>query len=276
VSSRPPKTNAKKRNFHPTDVGTLPKGVAAALVETEARYKPATIPNLKARNVRQRILMKKLHRRDHDILFVVGPAGVGKTYVPSIHAITLLEAGEIDKIIICRPTVKNGEEDYGYLPGTLLEKLTPWLTPILDALEECYTPQQIERMLEDKTIEVAPLAFMRGRTLKNCFVILDEAQNATVDQMKMVLTRPGDNSFFLIAGDTKQTDLTHGQSGLADFLRRHERHRPSVTTAQIDEFVLSADPEPIRERIGVVTFLVEDIVRHPVIGQVLDYYGEGE
>lgn len=153
-----------------------------------------------------------------ELVFGVGPAGTGKTYLAVAYAATLLERGEINRIILSRPAVEAGER-LGFLPGDMKEKVDPYLRPLYDALYDMMQPEIVERCLESQTIEVAPLAFMRGRTLSNAVVILDEAQNTTTQQMKMFLTRLGENSKMIVTGDPSQIDLPNGvRSGLVEAL----------------------------------------------------------
>ena len=154
--------------------------------------------------------------RTHHLIFSTGPAGTGKTFLAVAQAVGMMQAGEIDRLILCRPAVEAGEH-LGFLPGNMQEKIDPYLRPIYDALHEMLPPEQIARRLADGTIEIAPLAFMRGRTLSNAMVILDEAQNTTPTQMKMALTRIGEGSRMIVTGDLSQTDLPNGiKSGLRD------------------------------------------------------------
>ena len=154
--------------------------------------------------------------RTHHLIFSTGPAGTGKTFLAVAQAVGMMQAGEIDRLILCRPAVEAGEH-LGFLPGNMQEKIDPYLRPIYDALHEMLPPEQIARRLADGTIEIAPLAFMRGRTLSNAMVILDEAQNTTPTQMKMALTRIGEDSHMIVTGDLSQTDLPNGiKSGLRD------------------------------------------------------------
>lgn len=154
--------------------------------------------------------------RTHHLIFSTGPAGTGKTFLAVAQAVGMMQAGEIDRLILCRPAVEAGEH-LGFLPGNMQEKIDPYLRPIYDALHKMLPPEQIARRLADGTIEIAPLAFMRGRTLSNAMVILDEAQNTTPTQMKMALTRIGEGSRMIVTGDLSQTDLPNGiKSGLRD------------------------------------------------------------
>lgn len=152
----------------------------------------------------------------NNVIFASGPAGTGKTFLAVAKAVEMIEHGVVDKIVLCRPAVEAGES-LGFLPGTMQEKVDPYLRPIYDALHQMMDPAQIAQRLADDSIEIAPLAFMRGRTLSHAVIILDEAQNTTKTQMKMVLTRIGENSRMIVTGDLTQTDIPAGEkSGLAD------------------------------------------------------------
>ena len=187
---------------------------------------------------------------DHDISFGIGPAGTGKTYLSVAFALAALVANEVDRIILCRPAVEAGES-LGFLPGDLKEKVDPYLRPLYDALYDMMPSQKFDRMLASGEIEIAPLAFMRGRTLTNAFVIIDEAQNTTPVQMKMVLTRLGEDSRMIITGDLSQIDLPSGQlSGLSDAVNRLE----------------------MVKGIGIIRLSAKDVVRHPVVARILKAY----
>ena len=188
--------------------------------------------------------------RENDIMFAVGPAGTGKTYLGVALAVRALLDKQIRRIILTRPAVEAGER-LGFLPGTLEEKVDPYLRPLYDALHDMIEPDKLERFMTDGTIEIAPLAFMRGRTLSGSFIILDEAQNTTPEQMKMFLTRMGFDSKAVITGDITQTDLPRGQrSGLRDALE------------------LVADIRGI----GIVEFSDADVVRHPLVAALIRAY----
>jgi phosphate starvation-inducible protein PhoH and related proteins len=186
----------------------------------------------------------------HELVFGIGPAGTGKTYLAVAQAVSLLERGEVDRIVLSRPAVEAGER-LGFLPGDMREKVDPYLRPLYDALYDMLPPERVERGLESGVIEIAPLAFMRGRTLFNSVVILDEAQNATAMQMKMFLTRLGENSRMVVCGDVTQIDLPTGQnSGLIEATR------------------LLADVEGI----AVCRFGEADVVRHELVGRIVRAY----
>lgn len=186
--------------------------------------------------------------RDHSLVFAVGPAGTGKTYLAVATAVEALLSGEIKKIILVRPAVEAGES-LGYLPGDLHDKINPYLRPLLDALYEMIDYDQVQRYMERDTIEVIPLAYMRGRTLNDAFIILDEAQNTTVPQMKMFLTRMGQGSKIVVSGDKTQIDLPpHTRSGLSDALTRL-KNIDGIADVRLSE------SDIVRHR------LVQDIVR---------------
>ncbi len=186
-----------------------------ALKETHLDIK-AKSKKITARNPKQAEYLEAIHK--NHLVFGLGPAGTGKTFLAVAQAVHMMAAGEIDRLILCRPAVEAGER-LGFLPGTMQEKIDPYLRPIYDALHDMLPPEQMARRLSDGTIEIAPLAFMRGRTLSSAMVILDEAQNTTVAQMKMILTRIGEGSRMIVTGDLTQTDLPGGiKSGLRDAL----------------------------------------------------------
>jgi phosphate starvation-inducible PhoH-like protein len=190
--------------------------------------------------------------RSNDIVFAVGPAGTGKTYLAMAFAVRALLDKQVRRIILTRPAVEAGER-LGFLPGTLEEKVDPYLRPLYDALHDMIDAERLERFLADGTVEVAPLAFMRGRTLNDSFIVLDEAQNTTPEQMKMFLTRMGFGSKAVITGDITQTDLPRGQkSGLRDALELVEGIRG----------------------ISRVQFTDQDVVRHPLVAALIRAYDQ--
>jgi phosphate starvation-inducible PhoH-like protein len=192
--------------------------------------------------------------REHDIVVGIGPAGTGKTYLAMAMAVETLERKECSRIILARPAVEAGEK-LGFLPGDLLEKVNPYLRPLYDALYDMVEMEKAQRLIERGAIEVAPLAFMRGRTLNDSFIILDEAQNATVEQMKMFLTRLGFYSKAVITGDITQVDLPHGkESGLV-----HVQH------------ILQGI-----EGIAFIYFSERDVVRHPLVQEIIKAYDRYE
>lgn len=207
---------------------------------------------IKAKTTNLKILVKECEKKD--MVFAIGPAGTGKTYTSVALAVRALRDKEVKRIILTRPAVEAGES-LGFLPGDLKEKLDPYLQPLYDALRDMIPHEKLEGFIEKKVIEVAPLAFMRGRTLDEAFVILDEAQNTTHSQMKMFLTRMGMNAKFIITGDPSQVDLPMRQkSGLKEGMR-----------------IL----KDVKE-IGFVHLTEEDVVRHPVVRKIINAYGKEE
>ena len=204
------------------------------------------------RTAMQAEYMRRLASRD--IIFALGPAGTGKTYLAVAQAVSQLITGSVQRLILSRPAVEAGER-LGFLPGDMKEKVDPYLRPLSDALYECMPPEEVDRRIASGEIEIAPIAFMRGRTLSDAFVILDEAQNTTREQMKMFLTRFGQNSRMVVCGDPKQVDIPGGgtQSGLHDAVARLEGV----------------------EGISVVRFSTADVVRHPIVGRIVEAY-EGD
>ncbi|PKU22755.1 PhoH family protein [Telmatospirillum siberiense] len=192
----------------------------------------------------QRALLEALEEKN--LTLALGPAGTGKTYLAISAAVEALEEGRIGRIVLSRPAVEAGES-LGFLPGDLQEKLAPYLRPLYDALSDRLGGKRLKGCLADGSIEIAPVAYMRGRTLNNAFVVIDEAQNCTYGQIKMLLTRLGWHSTMVLTGDPDQTDLLPGMSGLADIAQR-----------------LSVLPE-----VAVVTLTDRDIVRHPLVGAML-------
>jgi phosphate starvation-inducible PhoH-like protein len=186
-----------------------------------------------------------------DIIFALGPAGTGKTYVAVAQAVSQLITGSVQRLILSRPAVEAGER-LGFLPGDMKEKVDPYLRPLYDALYDCMPPEQVERRIASGEIEVAPIAFMRGRTLADAFVILDEAQNTTPAQMKMFLTRFGQNSRMVVCGDPRQVDIPGGDamSGLKDAVDRLEGV----------------------DGIAITRFSSADVVRHPIVGRIVEAY----
>jgi phosphate starvation-inducible PhoH-like protein len=188
--------------------------------------------------------------RNHDVVLAVGPAGTGKTYLAVAMAVTLLRQGAIKRVVLVRPAVEAGER-LGFLPGDLQAKINPYLRPLFDALNDMMEPEQVKRYLENDVIEIAPLAYMRGRTLNQAVIILDEGQNTTVPQMKMFLTRMGHGSKIIVTGDITQVDLPRTtRSGLVDAVHRLRKI----------------------EHIGIVHMTEADIVRHPLVQRIVQAY----
>ncbi|WP_069825391.1 PhoH family protein [Pediococcus pentosaceus] len=224
----------------------LPDLYSTILIK-DAKGKPVRIKNFGQRQYVQSV-------NDNDVTFGIGPAGTGKTYLAVVMAIAALKKGEVERIILTRPAVEAGES-LGFLPGDLKEKVDPYLRPVYDALYQIIGAEHTTRLLERGVIEIAPLAYMRGRTLDNAFVILDEAQNTTNQQMKMFLTRLGFGSKMIVNGDVTQIDLPRGtRSGLKE--------------AQL---VLQGI-----NKIEFVNFTANDVIRHPVVAKIVQAYDDKE
>ena len=222
-----------------------------ALYEVELTKDAANKP-IRLKNLIQKTYVDAI--KHHDIVFGIGPAGTGKTFLAVVMAVQALRNGVIKRIILTRPAVEAGE-NLGFLPGDLQEKVDPYLRPVYDALYQILGKTATERMMERGIIEIAPLAYMRGRTLDDAFVILDEAQNTTTMQMKMFLTRLGFNSKMIVNGDISQIDLPrHQKSGLID-----AREKLSKLSS-----------------IDFVYFTAKDVVRHPVVAEIIKAYEENE
>ena len=208
---------------------------------------------VQARNANQKIYLSKLQNDEKSIVFAIGPAGTGKTMLAVQHGIKLFQDGVVDKIVITRPAV-SVDEDLGFLPGDLNEKMAPWTRPIFDVFGEYYQAKEVARMLEEGTIEISPLAYMRGRTFKNAYIVADEMQNATTNQMKMLLTRLGENSKMVVTGDLAQADRL-SDNGLINFCNLHTG-------------------KPGLKHIDVIQFDQKDIERHEAVKEVLTIYGD--
>jgi len=217
----------------------------------QKRKKPI---QLVPKSLNQETYIDLLENDQRLIVFASGPAGTGKTMLAVLAALKAFRAGECSKIVITRPAVGVDDEQHGFLPGTLDQKMEPWTRPIFDIVEEYYRPQEVTRLLEEKYIEIAPLAYMRGRTFKNSWIIADEMQNATPSQMKMLLTRLGENSKMVVTGDTQQADRRAKDNGLLDF--------QSLMTNFKSRYIAG------------VEFAVTDVRRHPAVAEVLKLYGE--
>ena len=207
---------------------------------------------LTPRNRNQQEYLLKLQDEQKSIVFAIGPAGTGKTMLAVQVGIKLFQEGQVDKIIVTRPAV-SVDEDLGFLPGTLNEKMAPWTRPIFDVLGEYYQTKDIAKMLEEGVIEISPLAYMRGRTFKNAYIIADEMQNATVNQMKMLLTRLGEGSKMVVTGDLAQADRLN-DNGLVNFCNL-------ITKKSLTY-------------LDIVQFDYKDIERHNAVKEVLAVYGD--
>ncbi len=239
------------------DFGDAEVESSARILDADPATSPAALlsgPILTSRG--KSIRPKTLGQKDyvdaidqHTIVFGIGPAGTGKTYLAMAKAVQSLQRKEVERIILTRPAVEAGER-LGYLPGTLTDKIDPYLRPLYDALNEMMDPEVVPKLLAAGTIEVAPLAYMRGRTLNNSFIVLDEAQNTTPEQMKMFLTRLGHGSRIVVTGDITQVDLPIGSSGLQLVTR---------VLAEVDD-------------IHFARLTSEDVVRHSLVGRIVDAY----
>lgn len=205
----------------------------------------------KPRNRSQRIYLKALQNPKRDIVCAVGSAGTGKTLFATIYGFQQLQEGNFDKLVITRPNIAVDNKDIGFLPGSMQSKMTPWLLPILEVLYELSSKSHVDSLMREEQLEIVPLAFIRGRTFKRSFVIMDEAQNTSTHAMLSVLTRFGEGSKMVITGDPMQTDR-HKVNGLKDFVDRCETSKLS--------------------RIKVVKFSADDVERHPVVKEILKLY----
>lgn len=202
----------------------------------------------------QESLVLALQDAAQHIVVTVGPAGTGKTYLAMQAAVKALREGDCERIIMTRPAVGVEGEQHGFLPGNLVAKMEPWTRPLLDVLREYYRPQDIMAMIEDQVIEIAPLAYMRGRTFKNAWIIADEMQNATPAQCKMLMTRIGSNSKIIITGDVEQADRYSGENGLMDLCERLQKGGvEGIAVCELDK---------------------RDVQRHKIIGSVLKLYSD--
>jgi phosphate starvation-inducible PhoH-like protein len=209
--------------------------------------------SIQARNANQKLYLTKLYEESTSIVLAIGPAGTGKTMLAVQFGVKLFQEGKVDRIVVTRPAV-SVDEDLGFLPGDLNEKMAPWTRPIFDVLGEYYQKKEIANMLEEGVIEISPLAYMRGRTFKNAYIVADEMQNATVNQMKMLLTRLGEGSKMVVTGDLAQADRL-SDNGLIDFCNLLKQK----------EYL---------EHIDIIEFDARDIERHNAVKEVLSVYGE--
>ena len=211
--------------------------------------------NLIPKSINQETYINLLTDPEKKIVFATGPAGTGKTMLAVMAGIKAFKEGEVQKLIMTRPAVGVDDEKHGFLPGDINAKMEPWTRPIMDVILEYYSPRDIARMLEEQIIEISPLAFMRGRTFKHSWIIADEMQNATPSQMKMLLTRLGENSKMVVTGDTRQADRKDTDNGLLDFKSLVERYQHSKYVAGVE-------------------LTGKDVHRHPAVVEVLKIYKE--
>ena len=203
------------------------------------------VKNVSPRSDGQKQLVEAI--RDHNLTLAIGPAGTGKTYLAICAAVEAMEAGKVERIVLSRPAMEAGES-LGFLPGDMHEKMAPYLRPLYDALGDRLGGKRVRQYIQDGTIEIAPVGFMRGRTLNNAYVVIDEAQNCTYVQLKMLLSRLGFNSTMIVTGDPEQSDLLPGISGLA----------------------MIADRLSTLPNVAVVRLAKSDIVRHPLVAEMLE------
>lgn len=206
----------------------------------------------KPKNDSQTYYATLLKQKSKKIVVATGPAGTGKTLFATEYGVKMFLTGQYEKLIFTRPSV-SVDEDLGYLPGTLEDKMAPWVRPIYDVLYNFITPKEVTSLMEDKIIEISPLGFMRGRTFKNCWIVADEMQNSSISQMKMLMTRLGENSRLVVTGDLEQYDRVNEVNGLEDFLSKFKGKRSSS--------------------ISSIEFYKSDIQREEVVKEVLDIYG---
>lgn len=213
--------------------------------EIDGRRDQRYVKNIKPRSEGQAELLSSI--KEKSLTLAIGPAGTGKTYLAIASAVEALEKGQIERIILSRPAMEAGES-LGYLPGDMQDKMAPYLRPLFDSLGDRLGGKKVRQLIDDGTIEIAPVGFMRGRTLNNSFIVIDEAQNCTYVQLKMILSRLGWHSTMVVTGDPEQSDLLDGLSGLAQIAQRLEKV----------------------SNIGVIRLQQEDIVRHPLVAEMLD------
>jgi phosphate starvation-inducible PhoH-like protein len=234
------KTREPLQNVHPL----FPRSGWSPLPDEQDVRDRKYVKNVRAMSPAQQLLMDAIEEKS--VVLALGPAGTGKTYLAIAKAVEALEAGKVGRIVLSRPAVEAGES-LGFLPGDLNEKLAPYLRPLYDALTERLGTKRLKALLAEGVIEIAPVAYMRGRTLSECFVVIDEAQNCTYTQIKMLLTRLGWRSTMVLTGDPDQTDLLPGLSGLGDVASRLEG-LPDIPVVRLGE---------------------SDIVRHPLVASML-------
>ena len=207
------------------------------------------------KSLNQEHYIELLTNQTKHIVFATGPAGTGKTMLAMQAGVKAFKEGQVSKIILTRPAVGVDDERHGFLPGNITAKMEPWTRPLFDVIQEYYSPKEVARMLDEQVIEIAPLAYMRGRTFKDSWIVADEMQNATPGQMKMILTRLGEGSKIVVTGDTRQADRSDMDNGLLGFKGLVEAYQQSKYVAGVE-------------------FASRDIARHPAVREILSIYGE--
>jgi phosphate starvation-inducible PhoH-like protein len=247
--SRARGTKAQQRRLHQHNVDTE----NTIDFRTASKYQPRHIELKPKTRTQEQLILSLLNPQDY-ITVAIGPAGTGKSYLAVLAALRALRTGQCQRVILTRPAVGVEDEKHGFLPGDLNKKMEPWTRPLLDIMKEFYHPREVVRMIEDEIIEISPLAFMRGRTFKNAWIVADEMQNATPNQIKMLLTRIGENSKIVVTGDVEQTDRTQSNNGLLDLCARlKSRGFNGLSLCELGS---------------------KDVQRHPIITSVLKMYGD--
>jgi phosphate starvation-inducible PhoH-like protein len=239
-----------------TDFDNTNSGLSLPIGSRRARSKNM-IPTYRPRSDNQKQYVSHLQNDDVSIVFGIGPAGCGKTLFACVTAIEGLKRGEFQKIILTRPIVPVEEEELGFLPGTLVKKMDPWTRPLMDIFLEFFSQQELDFMINSGVIEISPLAYMRGRTFKRCFIIADEMQNSTPNQMLMLTTRIGNDSKMVITGDLKQSDRSSDKNGLLDVMNKIRDYKARVES---------------EVGIEMVEMNHSDIERSPIVSKILDIY----
>lgn len=257
------KKNMKLDFIYDDSIGECPRTFAVR------SYTPPSLSStnmkkelMKPRNAAQSAYVNLIKDPSTPIVIATGPAGTGKSCLAVSAAIDMLKNGAYERVVISRPAV-SVEEEHGFLPGSLNEKMDPWMRPLFDTFYKYYTPDAVNRMIQNKIIDICPLAYLRGRTLENSFIIIDESQNCSVNQMLMIMTRIGEGSKMIITGDPMQHDRGHEMSGLTDLMERLEKHGTSPNS-------------DIDDDIAYVKFTTNHIERHPVIKSVLKLYTDAD
>ncbi len=245
TATKPETLHRRSNIVHPDFDADLAMGWHPLDSEIDAQRDQSYVRTIRPKSNGQRQLMASI--ASHNLTLAIGPAGTGKTYLAIAAAVEAMESGKVERIILSRPAMEAGES-LGFLPGDMHEKMAPYLRPLYDALGDRLGGKRVRQYLEDGTIEIAPVGFMRGRTLNNAFVVIDEAQNCTYAQLKMLLSRLGWHATMVVTGDPDQSDLLDGISGLAEIARRLEKI----------------------ENIAVIRLGQKDIVRHPLVAEMLE------